>query len=397
LTVFFSIVSRAVAAEDTSPGFTVPHFTLNGGFPNWKRCRAKVIANSGSCNILIIGESTSTGHGSFFSDNANDAHSGAWPNQLAVLLRMFGTSAQTSNVIGNNNIASYAAFDTRVTLNGWKAYPGVFVLGGSAWASTDTSAFIFDPTDTASYPNATPVLTDTLDVYWVGQTSARGGTLTVDVGGAPICAINTAAPYQLTRTSCTTSLGANVYNLRCRNANCGFTAIVARNSKTNQVNIFNAAADGARISQFNSNTGSPWDPLPSIATFAPALCIIDDIGNDAAKQTPIDSYAASLTATVSACRSAGADVLLTTGLPSGASSSPIALPQYQATIKAVAKASNVAVWDSSTTYGGQLAGWTALRPAGWNAICCGKGGDIAHWSIASNVFEATMISLVLLQ
>jgi hypothetical protein len=396
-TAFFSIVSQVIAAEDTFPRSAVPNFTLNGGFPNWKSCRAKVIANSASCNVLIIGESTSTGHGSFFRENTNDAHSGAWPNQLAALLRMSGISAQTSNITGNNNIASYGVFDTRVTLNNWKAYSDVFVLGGSPWTSTDTSAFTFNPTDTASYPSAVPILTDTLDVYWIGQTSTPGGTLTVDTGGAPICSIDTAAPHQLTKTSCATSLGANIYNLRCRNANCAFTTIVARNSRTNQVNILNAAADGTSISKFNSNTNSPWDPLPSIATFAPALCIIDDIGNDAAAQTSIDSYTASLKAVVSACQSAGADVLLTTGLPFGATSSPIAIPQYQAAVIAVAMATNVPVWDSSTTYGGPVAGWTAGLPAGWNAVCCGGKSDIAHWSIASNVFEATMISLLLLQ
>jgi hypothetical protein len=396
-TAFFSILPQATAAEDTPPRFGVPNFTLNGGFPNWKRCRAKVVANSGSCNILIIGESTSTGHGSFFHENADDARSGAWPNQLAALLRMSGINAQTSNVTGNNNIASYAAFDTRVTLNNWNAYPGAFVLGGSPWTSADTSAFTFNPTDSASYPSAAPVLTDTFDVYWIGQSSARGGTLTVDTGGAPICSIDTAVPYQLTKTTCTTSLGANVYNLRCKSTNCAFTAIAARNSKTNQVNIFNAAADGTPISKFSSNTNSPWDPIPSIATFAPALCVIDDIGNDAAAQTSIDSYTASLTAVVIACQSAGADVLLTTGLSYGASSSPITIPQYQAAIMAVARATNVPVWDSSTTYGGPLAGWKNSLPAGWNASCCGGESDMAHWSIASNVYEATMISLLLLQ
>lgn len=394
---FFLIVPLATAAEATSTRFAVPNFTLNSGFPNWKSCRVKVKAGLADCNVLIISDSTSTGHGSFFHENASDAHSGAWPNQLAALLRMSGINAQTANVTGNSNIASYAAFDTRVTLNNWKAYPDVFVLGGSTWINTDTSAFTFNPTDTASYPSAAPVLTDTLDVYWIGQTSARGGTLTVDTGGAPICSIDTAAAYQLTKTTCTTSLGGNIYNLRCGNANCAFTAIVARNSRKSQVNILNAAADGARISKFTSNTGYPWDPLTSIATFAPALCIIDEIGNDAGAQTSIDSYTASLTAVVTACQSAGADVLLTTGLPYGGSSSPITVPDYQAAVIAVAKATNVPVWDSLTTYGGPIAGWTAALPAGWNASCCGGDADRAHWSIASNVYEATMISLMLLQ
>jgi hypothetical protein len=390
---FFSVVWRTSAAEETYGSFSVPNFTLNGGFPNWKSCRAKVLANSDSCNVLIIGESTSTGHGSFFRENAGDAHSGAWPNQLAALLRMSGINAQTNNVTGNNNIASYAAFDTRVTLNNWKAYPDVFVLGGSPWISTDTSAFTFNPTDTASYPRAAPILTDTLDVYWIG--TARSSTLTVDNGGEPICSIDMAAPPQLTKTTCTTSLGKNSYNLRCKSANCAFTTIVARNSQINQVNILNAAADGTRISKFHSNTNSPWDPLPSIATFAPALCVIDDIGNDAAAQTSINSYTSSLTSIVTACKTAGADVLLTTGLAYGASSSPITVPEYQAAIMAVAKASNVPVWDSSATYGGPFGGWTVNLSAGWNAGCCGGGSDSGHWSIASNVFEATIIFMLL--
>lgn len=404
LLLLIGIVSGADAG-DAGPRFSlaIPNFTLNGGFPHWKACREQVRRNLADCNILIIGESTSTGHGSFFQNTSGDARSGAISNQLANILRSLGINAQTNSISGNSHISPYEPFDRRVTQNGWVIDKANFTLGGSAWKAADATALIFDPTDRRSYPSLAPVMTDTLDVYYHGVASG-GDNLAVDAGDAPICTIHTTIGTKaFEKATCSTALAANTYRLKCDGLhNCIVNTIVARNSAVKEVSILNGSADGATVGNFNVSTGSPWDALPAIRKFSPALCIIMDIGNDIfLQELTITRYTAHLTNIVDACKASG-DVLLMTGLPYGlALPGPVTPAEYQAAVSAVASSTRSPIWDTLATWGGYGAsqnGWSNMgMNAGWNASCCGGAADKAHWSVASNVYMATMISVMLLQ
>jgi hypothetical protein len=340
----------------------------------------------------------------------SDMHSAAIANQLGTILRSFGLNAQNTSLAGDSSAVSYNSFDARVVPNNWT--PGnKFALGGKQWTATDDSAFVFNPTDPA-YPGLPGVQTDRLDIYWNGQLSG-GGVITVDTGGSPICTINTTTgtASRFNKTTCSTTLGVHSYNLRCMIAfNCTVGILVARNSSAREASIINGSANGARIVDFGFNSGSPWDPLPAIQKVAPKLCIIMELANDAYMQTPLSDYTAATTAVVNACKQSGAgDVLLMTGFPYGitespnaTSGNPVTIEQYQTAVLTVAKSTNVAVWDTLKTWGqnsgpGRTA-WTSMgMNSGWNAACCGQAADIAHWSIANNVYAATLMAMLLLQ
>jgi lysophospholipase L1-like esterase len=379
---------------------------LNAGFPNWKACRAAVKNNSSDCTVLFIGESTFTGMGAFFS--GTDMHSAAIANQLGTVLRSFGINAQNISLAGDSRAVSYSSFDARITPNNWTT-SGNFTIGGKEWSATDGSAFVFNPTDPA-YPRLAGVETDRIDIYWNGVPSG-GGTIVVDTGGSPICTINTntGTTKQFNKTTCSTTLGVHTYNLKClAPLNCTFDILVARNSKIHEASIINGSANGTRIAEYNANTGSPWDPLPAIQKIAPKLCVIMLLGNDAYMQTPLPIYRAATTAVVNACKQSG-DVLLMTGFPYGLNDSPhvvagkrINIEQYQAAILAVAASTNVPVWDTLKTWGQTsgpgVTGWNSMgMSSGWNAACCGQKPDTSHWSVANNVYAATLMAMVLLQ
>lgn len=407
--IFFNFISFANSQGISSiynlgTTISIPNFTANGGLPKWQACRAKVLAGTGNCTILWIGDSVSTGHGSLFNVTANDAHSGAIPNELAAILRQdAGLNVQTNSVTGNNLVSPTSTFDTRITLHGWSPFTGAFVIGGNAWANNDTTAFTFKPTDTASYPSTAPLLTNTIDIYWVGNSS--GTSITIDIGGSAICTIPvTTTPFN--KTTCTTGSAAanNTYNIKCVSAsagNCAFTSIVARNSAVSEVSIINGSADGATIVQFNTNTSQPYDPVASISLFAPDICVMGStVGNDATAQTPIATYSADLTNIVAACKVTG-DVLMLTGFPYGTTTSPLTIAQYQAAIIAVAAANSVPVWDSYKNYGNSsgagTTGWTQNMGAAWNAVDNGGAADAGHWSVSSNMNAANKIEQILLQ
>lgn len=377
----------------------IPNYTANGGLPNWQHCRAQVKTGTGTgCIILAMGASQSTGHGSFFNVTASDAHSGSWVHQLGLNLVNAGIAAESNTVSGNNAIAPTSTYDTRITQGTWAPVAGVFIIGSQLWANGDaTSSFTFNSSDTATYSNVTPIQTNRVDVYWIG-TSAPTANLTLDVGGSVFCTINVNTPSSTyNKTTCSAaSLAANTYNLKCSSATaieCTWGIIDAYNNAAPQVHLINGAADGTTIEQFVTNTGEPWDPLASLSVIKPILCTYDQLANDAGAQTALATYTANLTALVNACKAQDADVLLLTGLPLGTDTSPITIEQYQAAMISVAAATGVPVWDSMAAYGG-LAGWAKYIPFGWNAA---EGGELTHWSVASNVYEASIIMQILQQ
>lgn len=390
-------------------GAGIPDFTLNGGFPRWKACRAAVRANTADCNILVFGESTGIGEGGFYNDVADDAHSSAIYNHLSWILRgVFGTNVRSSTVAGNQSIAaaSYGGFDTRVTVNNWAATSNTSI-GGNEWVSTDGTAFVFNPTDSASYPGlgaSSPfpaqVLTDTIDIYWNGVASG-GGTITIDTGGSPICTIRTTTgTAKFNKTSCSTTLGANTYNIKCTVVltGCTFQTLVARNSAAHQVSMINGAASGATAAIYQNNSGNPWDALSAAASYAPSLCIVMLTGNDYAQQTPLATFSTEIANIISSCQAAGADVLVMTGFPLGGTVAGTPLTSYQAAAISAANAANVPVWDTLSLWGGPNVGWSAFNmDAGGNGACCGGASNAGHWGGPNNVFAATMMALMLAQ
>ena len=372
----------------------IPNFTANGGLPKWQSALATVKAGTGNAKIVIIGESTSTARGTMFVGDTNDAHSGAWPHQLSIQMGMPGTAINFENnsVVGDSSVgtAGLNAFDTRVTVNGWTELLTPFVPGGFAFSNNDTTAFVFNPNDTASYPSAPVIQTDTIEILVAGGPSDTA-SITIDTGGAAICTIPL-LNVTLQVSTCTTTLGTNTYNVKCNTASAGFCVfgmLHAYNSAQKHVAVFNGAAEGATITEFAQATA-----LSVLGQYQPDLCIIMDIGNDYFNQTPLATYSADLIAVANECKITG-DVLFTTGLPYGVSASPLTLAQYQATVVSAASSLNAPVWDSLSTFGANS--WANYTPSGLNASCCGTANDTTHYSVGMHALLGATFKQILTQ
>jgi hypothetical protein len=385
-----------------TPNSAIPNFTANAGLPHWKTCRNQVKAGTGSgCNIVVMGTSLSTGHGAFFNTTGSDARSGGWPVQLATIGNFYGINFNIATVTGDNSIAAYAAYDTRVTLNGWTEVSTLFTLGGGIFSNNDTTALSFNPTPSTTYPNAPTVNTNALDIYFIGAAPPTA-SITIDIGGSVICTYPVQrSGFTFEKHTCAVPLGANTYNIKCSLATateCLPVMLNAYNSTVPVVTIFNAAADGSTMENFATNTSNPFDPVATLSAVQPALCIIDSVVNDAAAQTALATYTASLTYIIQGCQAQGADVLVMTEKPGGANTSPITIDQYRAAAVATANSLNVAVWDSMKTYGGaNVAAWQAVQPTGWNAVNGGGAADAAHYSGFSQAWDAGVVMNILLQ
>lgn len=385
----------------------VPRYYANRGLPNTKACIQNVINGVSDCNILVLGESTSTSQGSTYQESVGDMHSASWVNVLANLMRFQGINAQTNSVSGNLSLGAasgYGTADTRVTINGWfncslGGFCGVS-FGGYNWLAGDTTAFVFNPTD-PSYDLAAnaPVQTDSVDIYYRTIAGSGSDTIAIDAGASTLCTLslfNGTGSDSFTKSTCTTTLGTNTYNLKCSGSfTCLWNTIVARKSSTKQVSLINGSAGGMKVTDYVAGSGSggaqqPWDTLQVIPVLTPKLCIILDVGNDSGAGTPIATYKAGLTSLANACSGAGADVLLISGFPGY-------VGIYQQGVVDTANTLNVPVWDlgSYTTADyfqnfGMNAGWNATPPGGGPY-------NTAHFSVGMNSWFAEKIRQIILQ
>jgi hypothetical protein len=78
--------------------------------------------------------------------------------------------------------------------------------------------------------------------------------------------------------------------------------------------IINAGWAGSTVVNWNASQPGPADPIPTIETIAPTLCIIMIDGNDAGAGTSIPTFTADKQNLITACKASG-DVLLITSQP----------------------------------------------------------------------------------
>lgn len=436
-----SIISLAHCVYTRDWAVQIPNFTPNAGLPHWRKCRAKVIANAGNCTVLIIGESTPRGWGATWG--GNDAASTAWPVQVALGLRLdcdnkrvTCINAQSNSFAGSGSVgspAAFAAYDTRLSmgtwsLSGWNT-PSCYnsaslVVGGCSMVSTDTtSTFTFNPKNTTSYPSASAVPTDTVDVYSMNMNQSEGfGTLLVNVnGGSTLASIaqGGAGALTYTKTTVTTGVAAadNTWGWRCSVTNyCLFDTVVLRNSAVSEASFINMGMGGATVENWNLS-GNAYNPLTAIQNvFHPDLCIIQDQGNDQDAGTVIATYKTNLTAIITTCQASGDAMIVTSqqgqpGLACGACAGGI-IPYYdtqQTYVTAqhqVATATNVPILDWWTTLCGAVSGsgagstcskggWSAGMANGWNGGYNGATADPIHQGPPAYAILASQVAAIL--
>jgi hypothetical protein len=404
--VFYFAASALASAQIINPtggGSSIPNFTANGGLPHWQACRNQVKAGTVTqCNVIIIGESTSTGHGAFFNGTANDAHAGAAANAIARNLTAAGIFTETNSIVADSSISPFGTYDTRATINNWNNNTGFFTLGGNDWQNNDTGNFVFNPCDNTTFPENQCQSTDSFELYY-----SLSSPLNISNGATLFCTVsNTATTGWIHEICPKTTLGANTYNLACSSAAadaCAFVAIHAFNSNSGRVTIWNGAADGATIVNFGNTAFGAFGAPGLIEQIAPVLCIFMEWENDGLSnpQTTLANFNSNYATVINACKASG-DVLLTTGKPAGTAPSPITSQQYQQAIVALASANNAPIWDSLTAYGAGnpanfVAAFASGVPIGWNAGPQTGPSDADHWSVGSNGYDAGVMSQILLQ
>jgi hypothetical protein len=421
LAISLALAPAAAQRISTTPSknyVAVPNYTANGGLPKWQACRAKLKAGTSNCKILVIGESTPAGWGSGWQTNDYGyARATAWPSQIAAILPLaYGVPASANGVFGNagaggvanGTAAAFAAYDKRVTQNGWAPNVDTFLTAGGNlfFNDTNSTAFAFDPSNTAQFPTALAVQTDTL-VFFPGLTSASE-VFSIAVNGGSSLGTITDNTTSFAPHSFTTTLAHNVWDISCPTLGsfgCYFGGFYAYNSAVKQVLMINAGWAGATVGNWNTSDGQPWDPLLAIEAVAPDLCLIQIDGNDAGAGTSIPTFVADKEAMVTACQMSG-DAMIITSQPAPPSGTPYATVQpYIQADYTVATAKNIPILDWFLTLCGADSGgacpnggWNAGEQAGWGPQNFGSNGSTdPHQGPPAYGVLASYIAQILMQ
>ena len=375
-----------------SNGNSIPNFTNNGGLPKWKACLAKVKAGTGSCTILVGGESTPAGNGcAYQSPNSNYSRACSWPSQIAALLAQAGIASSANAVMGNagatggTTFTSYQAYDPRLTLNSWVINTTQPLIGQGAFQSKTTGSGVltFNPTNGTAFPSATAIQTDTLDVYWLAYASGSGDVASINVnGGASLGTLvdNGGTGTGLLKKTFSTTLGTNSWGFT--NTTNGFDGsyvqgLIAYNSAIPQVKVVNGGWGGAKITNWSNTSLGFGGPIAMIQLMAPDLCIWQDMGNDLLV-TSIPNYITAYEAVITACQASG-DFLVVNSQPA----SPTVLSFTAST------ATNVLTVTGSVTGGNLIVGHTingAGIPAGTTIASLGTGtGQAGTYNLSATV------------
>jgi lysophospholipase L1-like esterase len=236
-------------------------------------------------------------------------------------------------------------------------YPGgsttITTLGGNMLqCASGTTPLTFTPTNQV----------DTFEIYYattgVGSTSM---TAQIDaLTGASQATLDLSPAASLQKATVTATLGTHTLNLARVSGTVFLIGIIAYNSAQKETTVINAGFSGSKIGDWVLNNGV-FDPLDVIPFLAPDLVLLMLTSNDWVAGTNTTTYTANMQTMITACKSAGADVILFSGPASSTGSAAQATQDvYTAIVQGLATTNNLRFLSMTT----QLYDWTTNNAAG---------------------------------
>lgn len=291
----------------------------NLALPKWRRALARVKAGTGNAFMMHLGDSTTAGSYATGNGYQANARGSSYPTQLAALMAATGLSVNLNTFSGANAGSSdFLAYDPR-----WLSLGTNWVVGS---VSSFGGSFLWN-NNAGNYTTArfqTSGVTDTIDIWYLQNTSYGTFTVSVDGGQSTSANIVAAGAVSMQKVTKTFTRGANhiVEINKVADGNVGILGFCAYDSQTKSIAVFNGGYPGKKASDFVANT-NVWDPLPMLGTFAPDLTVINCNINDWLAGTATATFKSQLTTLIQQAQLSG-DVLLLTGMCSKTTSASLA-------------------------------------------------------------------------
>lgn len=329
-------------------------------YPVWVPAAKRVLAGTGSTDIVFTGDSTVAGH-LLTRDQA-------YPAILSGLLNLAGLPATWDSWYGGSN---GEMTDSRVSMGAGWSFSSVVSIGGKTIQASSATAgpLTFTPSKTV----------DTFEIRYIQSPGNGSFSWAIDSGTAtPISCMGTDANGVATIT---TTAGTHTIKLFGLGGNVYIQGIKATNSTVPSINVINVGWGGSKPADWLTNTNEPWDPVPAILALKPSLIGIGQGPNCwGYSSVSADTCTAGIQSLITAFQPYADVVLITppasaTSFASQADQQIYIDRQYQ-----LAKANHIRVVNGFAALGTEAAGYAA-----------GYYADPQHPSQAGNAIYGTLI------
>lgn len=335
--------------------FNLVRGTYNESSTSLRRARAALANhNTAPFKVVCVGDST------VFGANANGAQStDSWPAQLSKMLAaQEGKQASTGVVYFLNY--TFAA-DPRIELNGIWALGNVGPFNNAGRQSNTAGSEI----------RFTPVIpVDSFTIYYAKNTDTGSFTYKIDTGSATTVNSNAGAVGYGTVVVPAGSAGTHTLTITAADANYTRIIGVEGTNGTTGTRVTRAGLGGSMASSFN--LGSSLGNGGSIGTFdalTPNLVILAFGVNEYLQQVSTATYKTNMQAIIDRAKTAGADVVMLTGVPNSDTSKATSQAAYKQAQYDLADTNNLAVIDIDYLWGSYAIS---------NAAPLSLYGDVTH-------------------
>jgi lysophospholipase L1-like esterase len=382
--VRFDPASNALVGPDGKAVSPVSGGGNNVKLPKWRRALAKVRAGTANANLMALGDSTTAGSFATGNGYVASARSMSYPTQLAALMATATGLPINLNTFAGSNAGSsdFLAYDPRWTSLGTNWTVGAIPsFGGSLIGNNNAGNYT-----TAKFQ--TSGITDTVDIWYLQNTSYGTFTVSIDGGQSTSANIVAAGAISMQKVTKTFTRGSNhvlEFN-KVADGNVFIAGFCAYDSQVKSVNIFNGGYPGKKASDFVANT-NVWDPLPMLGTFAPDLTLLNININDWIAGTAAATFTSQMQTIITQAQLSG-DVLLQTGMPSKiTSATQAAQDAITVATRLLAQPLNIPVVDVSSAW----CDYTTAVASGYFL----PANDVVHPGAAGYANAALLISQVI--
>lgn len=311
----------------------------------------------------FIGTSITTGNG---AGTGTNGHDGAGPlcfvSKAKDALRTAGKNARTDSWFADHKIlvAQIGTYDTRVVVGDTAAWGPTGTgaqntLGGDRYRNnTNANATAMQMTPTFAW--------NSVDFYDIALSGgpvnaiqlSLGGTLSAGVPtgetnlGAVVSQSNATTIYRKTNRTSGAGAAVQAFNAKrvdATTATCYVLAWDLWDSANLDIALYNMGQAGATSAVLAQNA-NPYNPMAAIGTVAPNVVFIEATTNDIKAATPVATTQANILSMITACKAAGASVVLCTSPPLATASATEAFQlEHRSGVIALAAANDCAVVD----------------------------------------------------
>lgn len=352
--------STAMLLNRISSPIPTPQFNFTRAqFATWRTAVARVQGGSGRGKILCIGDSTTWGEGGGLSDAANNRKSAklyCWPTVFAAQLASLGIPANSENLFGsgsNTGVVSIGDLQNYYKpgfnpANAWGISGSTTAGGGLFLDSADTNLLTYQPA----------INVDTFKLFDITTPTAGGINYNIDGGSNTLLSQSPANAFRTTQIAAG-SPGTHTLNVARASGNGFLAGVQAWNSAVPQFDVLNIGR-GSAVAADVALTTNPWSSLSAITALAASadLILIDLTINDAAANTAVAAYKASIQAIINVAVASGATVMLVTGNPTDPATDNAVIQQnFRQYYKDLAVLNNLPMVDQWVLY----TSWAAMN------------------------------------